>query len=34
MGFLAHARLTVRLPLKTRFTHVVALGLHGQKRFF
>jgi len=34
MDCLAHARLTVLFPLTARFTHVVALGLQGQQRFF
>jgi hypothetical protein len=34
MDFLAHARLAVRRPLMTRFTHVGALGFGPQKRFF
>src|SRR5690348_15632694 len=34
IGLLAQARLAMRLPVGTRLTHVGALGLGGQKRFF
>ena len=33
MDILAHAWLAMRLPLLTRLTHVLSLGLRGQQSF-
>jgi hypothetical protein len=34
VSLITHVRLTVRRPLLTRLTHVLALGLRGQQCFF
>jgi hypothetical protein len=34
MDFLAHAWLTVDLPVPTRQSHVLSIGFRGQQCFF